>query len=152
MGINVGEFNPPGMGSARLEISNNDEFIRRYKETNREARRKGITEVEKHWKIRHLGDRVPAAIQRLIDASNGVMTPMSQLDKPTRNADDLKEVPVRRPNGSVTDPLGEAIKDLEAVQQEHGIEVPPNPGPQIEGDIKPREKPKINPFTGQPVE
>jgi hypothetical protein len=73
MGIIVGEVKHPSVGSVRLEISNPDAFISRVKEINRDIKRgkKGNKEPMKLWKIQALGgDRIPAAVQRLIDASS----------------------------------------------------------------------------------
>jgi len=193
--MTLAEFTAPGMGTHKLEISNDDEFIRRYKEVNKKARKKGVKDVEKCWKIKHLGDksRVPAAIQRLIDASQGIVTPMSQLAAPgldeallpeTTNTV-VEEAPgIPMANGKKEymenggEKLDEAIKDLEAVQSEFAKDCPHCNEPldiaegsddcehcgknlwrepetqaeeQIEGEIKPRERPKINPFTGEPV-
>lgn len=108
MPILIGEVSHPNIGQRRIEISKPESFIARVKEINREIKRgkRGDKEPMKLWKIRAVGDeRIPVAVQRLIEASN----------ETTESAED-------------SDRLGEAIKDLEAVQQEHGIVVPPNPG------------------------
>lgn len=163
MSINIGDFANPKGGNVHIEISNNDQFIARVREINAEAREQGVTWPIRRWKIRHLGERVPAAIQKLIDQSKAIGESESLaapgldeaiLPETTNQVVDIGRTATKpsemghdyMTNGGAE--LDEAIKNLEAVQAEHGIEVPPNPGPQIEGNIKPREKPKINPFTG----
>lgn len=65
MGINIGEFDHPKMGRINIEISNDKEFLRRIKQINREAAKKGIEDAMKLWKIRQVGEgRVAAEIQR----------------------------------------------------------------------------------------
>lgn len=62
MSINIAEWNLPSGGEIRIEISNNETFLKRVKEINREQH------VRRPKKVRVLGDeRVPAEIQRLID-------------------------------------------------------------------------------------
>jgi hypothetical protein len=59
--IHVAEFNG---GQIRLEISNQDDFIRAVKRTNREIKRK---KLKGDWKIRLIGsERINAPIQQLI--------------------------------------------------------------------------------------
>lgn len=72
MPILIGEVSHERIGKIRIEISKPEDFIARVKEINREIKRgkKGHKEPMKLWKIRMTGsDRIPAAVQRLIDAS-----------------------------------------------------------------------------------
>lgn len=99
MTINIGEVDHPEHGQIRIEISNDEEFIARVKQISKGLPGRGLQEKLKHWKIKTIGqDRVPAAIQKMMG----------------EEAKDL-------------DRLGEAIKDLESVQAEHGATVPKNP-------------------------
>ena len=76
MGINIGEITHPTAGQIRLEISNDDEFVKRVKAINKDLPGTNKSNMTR-WKIRRVGeDRVPAKIQQLIDKGgeeNGVV-------------------------------------------------------------------------------
>lgn len=74
--INIGEIDHKAVGRITLEISNDDEFIKRVKEINKEIPGPRAEKM-KLWKIRTIGDDKPSAkIKHLIAASNGSTEPM----------------------------------------------------------------------------
>ena len=77
--IHVAEFDG---GRIRLEISNQEEFIRKVKkEARRQKKRSGT------WKIRIIGtDRVSAPIQHLIDDLAGQKTAPAETERDLRTA------------------------------------------------------------------
>jgi hypothetical protein len=166
--MNIGVFiNPKTKASHRLEISNNEEFIERVRQVNAEAREQGIKWPIRHWKIRHLGDngKTPAAIQKLIDQSNATG------DEPKKNLTEKLAAPgldeqllPETTNTAVeeTKAAFEEIETLNAIDEtadelaemhkngEGDFSLPEPDRDSIEGEVKPREKPRINPFTGEP--
>jgi hypothetical protein len=95
--INVGEINHSSVGSIKLEISNDDLFVKRVKEINREIKDVPRADRMKLWKIRVIGEgRIPAKIQHLIDGSEDT-------EPPEETTQDLR-TPVG--NGIAVKPLG----------------------------------------------
>jgi hypothetical protein len=155
--MNIGVFaNPKTKATQRLEISNNEEFIERVRQINAEAREQNIKWPIRHWKIRHLGDngKTPAAIQKLIDQSNRTDdSPQLTHEKD----DEIGQATAKAMDKVLTDTEPKNLTEKIAVPGMDEALLPETTNTvvepvrdNIEGEVKPREKPRINPFTGEP--
>jgi hypothetical protein len=147
MSINIGVFEAPGMPSVRLEISNDKEFIAKVREVNAEAREKGISWPIRRWKIRHLGDRTPAAIQKMIDQSNRT----DNAPQLTHEKDDeIGHATAKAMDDVLSEPIDIGTTATKPSEMGHVYEEAESARDEIQGEVQVRAKPKVNPFTGEP--
>lgn len=112
--IHVAEFNS---GQIRIEISNQDEFIRQVKKTAREVRRK---KLHGEWRIRLIGgERINAPVQQLIDQ----LSISTELEKTARRTGETEAEILAAAKEEI-----DSAAPVEPTQSANGKPVRPRPG------------------------